>query len=51
MVIEAIEEALTEKGLTMPPTKKGEVVLAAYDVLKTFDVSKEKVMNLVKLAA
>lgn len=49
--IEAIEEALLEKGLVMAPVKKGEVVLAAYDVLETFGVSKEKVMNLVKLAA
>lgn len=51
MAIEAIEEALTEKGLVMAPVKKGEVVLAAYDVLETFGVSKEKVMKLVKLAA
>jgi transcriptional regulator with XRE-family HTH domain len=51
MAIEAIEEALEEGGLVMAPTKKAEVVLAAYDVLETFGVTKEKVMKLVKLAA
>lgn len=51
MAIEAIEEALAENGLAMAPAKKAEVVLAAYDVLETFGVTKEKVMKLVKLAA
>lgn len=51
MAIEAIEEALEEGGLVMAPTKKAEVALAAYDVLETFGVTKEKVMKLVKLAA
>jgi hypothetical protein len=51
IAIEAIEEALAENGLTMAPAKKAEVILAAYDVLETFGVTKEKVMKLVKLAA
>lgn len=51
LAMEAIEEGLSEVRLTMAPPKKAELLLAAYDLLETDGVTKEKVMKIVKLAA
>lgn len=51
LAMEAVEEGLSEAKLTMVPAKKAELLLAAYDLLETYGVTKEKVMKIVKLAA
>lgn len=48
LAIEVIEEGLA--GKVMPPDKKAEAVLAAYDLLEVEGVTKERVLKLVRVA-
>lgn len=48
LAIEAIEEGLLAAGqVAMPPAQKAETVLAAYDLLESEGVTKERVIKLV----
>lgn len=47
----AVEEGLSEARRRLPPGKKAELVLAAYDLISGPDASRENVIRLVRLAA
>lgn len=49
--IEAVEEGLAAASRTMTPNKKAELIMAVYDLLEEPGVNKNRVLNLVKLAA
>lgn len=49
--MKAMEKGLTAGGITMPPGKKAELLLACYDMLEEPGVTESKVINLVKAAA
>lgn len=49
--IEAVEEGLSETKRRLPPAKKAELVLAAYDLLAEPTASRGNVVQLVRLAA
>lgn len=51
IAIEAVEEGLAIIRKKMPPDKKAELVLAAYDLISESENSHEKVVNLIKLSA
>lgn len=51
LAIQTIEEGLTEARLMVKPEKKGRLLLAIYDYLEEEGVTKEKVYNIIRLAA
>lgn len=51
IAIEAVEEGLAIAKKILPPDKKAELVLAAYDLISESENSHEKVVKLIKLSA
>lgn len=49
--IDAIEIVLKERGTTMPPDKKANLILAAYDFLGNDDATTEQLENVIRFAA
>lgn len=49
--MKAMEKGLSAGGITMPPGKKAELLLAVYDMLEEPGVTESKVINLVRAAA
>jgi len=51
LAVEAVEEGLTAIRRTLPPTKRAELILAAYDLMAEPEQAKGKVIQLLRLVA
>jgi len=49
--VEAVEEGLAELRRKLPPKKRAELILAAYDLMTEPEQSRTNVVNLVRIAA
>jgi len=49
--VEAVEEGLAEVRRKLPPKKRAELIIAAYDLITESEQSRSNVVNLVRIAA